>query len=139
MLFSIIYSADVHEDARIEDFAPPRAEELWEQTEDGETEYSYLEGAWENGRHQKWAALLTREQFDEFVERCGLHAESTETMGAIGSPACPWGWSPAISFSSHDEDAIQSAYVTPIPETTRPRSGERDWDRVKDAVLAVYG
>jgi hypothetical protein len=139
MLFSVIYSADVHEDAHIDDFAPPRAEELWDQTEDGETEYSYLEGAWENGRHRKWAGLLTREQFDEFVEATGLYAESTETMGSLGAPGFGFGWAPAISFTSDDPDAIQSAYVTPIPEVTRPRSDERDWDRVKGAVLAVYG
>ncbi|HEX6986383.1 MAG TPA: hypothetical protein VF170_13455, partial [Planctomycetaceae bacterium] len=100
---------------------------------------AYLEGAWENGRHGKWAALLTREQFDEFVEATGLYAENTETMGSLGAPGFGWGWAPAVSFVSDDPDAIQSAYVTPIPETTRARSDERDWERVRGAVLAVYG
>ncbi len=80
MLFSVIYSADVPEDQDIDDFAPPDAVEHWDETESGKTEYSYLEGDWENGTHKKWAANLTRDQFDEFVEHCELVAESTETM-----------------------------------------------------------
>jgi hypothetical protein len=81
--------------------------------------------------------FFTREQFDEFVNHCGLHAEDVQTMGSIGSPGFDYGWSPAISFNSDSQDAIQSAYVTPIPEVERKRGKENDWDRVRDAVLAV--
>lgn len=138
MQFSIIYSVDCPEDENIDRYAPPDLD-LWDQTEGDESyEYSYLEGCWEHGSHRKWCAILDREQFDAFVDHCGLFAESTETMGSLGAPGFGFGWAPAISFTSHDSDAIQSAYVTPLPETKRESCDERDWDRVKAAVLSVY-
>lgn len=137
MQFSIIYSVDVPEDENIDLYSPPQVDELWDQTEDDEQyDYGYLEGCWENGSHRKWCAILTREQFDEFIDHCGLQAEDTETMGSLGAPGCGFGWAPAISFNSDDPDAIQSAYVTPL---VRENCGERDWDRVKSAMIAVYG
>lgn len=139
MLFSIIYSADVPGDSNILDFAPPNVAELWDETEDdGQYEYGYLGGDWEEGHHRKWCALLTREQFNEFVEHCGLVAENTETMGSLGAPGFGFGWSPAISFRSDDPETIQSAYVTPLPETKREQCDEKDWHRVRKAVLATY-
>ncbi len=140
MLFSVIYSADTPEDVDVLDFAPPQIEELWDETEDdSEYEYGYLEGCWEKGSHRKWCAVLNREQFDEFVEKCGLFAENVQTMGSLGAPGFGFGWAPAISFSSDSSDAIQSAYVTPIPEVERESGNEADWDRVRTAVLSVYG
>lgn len=139
MLFSIIYSADVPGDSNILDFAPPNVAELWDETEDDDQyEYGYLEGEWEQGHHRKWCALLTRGQFNEFVEHCGLVAERIETRGSLGAPGFGFGWAPAISFCSDDPEAIQSAYVTPLPETRRDRCDERDWKRVRKAVLATY-
>ena len=137
MLFSVIYSADVPEDHDVMDFAPPDFNNLWDETESGKTEYSYLEGDWENGTHKKWAAILTRDQFDEFVDRCELVAESTQTMGSIGAPGCGF-WAPAISFNNRGSDCIANAYVTPLPEVEGREFDEDDWDRVKQAVLAVY-
>ena len=85
MLFSVIYSVDVPNDTNVLDYAPPRLEELWDETEgDDQYGYNYLEGCWEGGHHRKWCGILDREQFEEFVERCGLTAESTETMGSLG-------------------------------------------------------
>jgi hypothetical protein len=118
MLFSVIYSVDVPEFESLDRFAPPDADELWSVTGEGSTEYSYLEGDWENGSHKKWCAILNREQFDEFVRKCHLSAESTETMGSIGAPGCGF-WASAISFNSCDEDCIANAYVTPLPEVKR--------------------
>jgi hypothetical protein len=139
MQFSVIYSVDCPEDENIARFAPPDLD-LWDQTEGDERyEYGYLEDRWENGSHRKWCAILDREQFDEFVEQCGLIAESSETMGSIGAPGFGFGWAPAISFNSHDSDAIQSAYVTPIPEVKGESFDERDWERVRGAVLSIYG
>ena len=139
MQFSIIYSVDVPEDESIDLYTPPHEEELWDQTEDDDQyEYDYLEGRWENGSHRKWATILTREQFDEFVEHSGLQAEDTETMGSMGAPGCGY-WAPAISFTSDDPDAIQSAYVTPLPEVEKESFDQGDWERVKSAVVAVYG
>jgi hypothetical protein len=60
-------------------------------------------------------------------------------MGSLGAPGFGFGWAPAISFRSDDPDAIQNAYVTPIPEVERESCDERDWQRVRGAVLAVYG
>lgn len=140
MQFSIIYSVDCPEDIDIDDFAPPQVEELWDETEGNEQyEYGYLEGRWEQGSHRKFVAILDREQFDEFVERCGLFAEDVETMGSLGAPGFGFGWAAAISFNGDDPDAIQNAYVTPIPETKREQLGEREWERVRGAVLAIYG
>jgi hypothetical protein len=139
MLFSVIYSVDVPEYQNISRFAPPNLD-LWDETEDDDQyEYGYLEGEWENGSHRKWCAVLEREQFNEFVDHCGLFAERTETMGSIGAPGFGYGWAPAISFRSDDPDAIQNAYVTPIPEVERELCDEQDWQRVRGAVLAVYG
>ena len=115
-------------------------EEQWNETEnDDQYEYGYLEGSWEHGHHRKWCAVLDREQFDHFIEHCGLQAEDVETMGSLGAPGLGFGWAPAISFTSDDPDAIQSAYVTPLPETRRESCDEQDWDRVRSAVLNVYG
>ena len=36
------------------------------------------------------------------------------------------------------ESDIQNAYVTPLPETKRDRCDEKDWHRVRRAVLATY-
>lgn len=139
MQFSVIYSADVPEGVSIRDYAPPQVGRLWTMTEAGESEYAYLEGRWQNrSKHRKWTAILTRQQFDAFVSKLGLYAESTETMGSLGAPGFGFGWSPAISFSADHEDAIVSAYVTPIPETTKAGGDERDWQRVRRAVLSAY-
>lgn len=140
MQFSIIYSVDTPADIDADIFSPPNWTENWEQTEgDEQFEYSYLEGRWEGGHHRKWSAILNRQAFDEFIAKCGLRAEDVETMGSIGAPGMGIGWAPAISFVSDDPDAIQSAYVTPLPKTRKVDLDERDWERVRDALLAIYG
>jgi len=140
MQFSVIYSADTPADVDVLDFAPPQAEDLWDETEDDDQfEYGYLEGSWENGHHRKWCGVLTREQFDDFIDRTGLVAEDVQTMGSIGAPGFGFGWAPAISFTSDDPNAILNAYVTPLAETRKETHDERDWERVRGAVLAVYG
>ena len=139
MQFSVIYSIDVPEDVDVADFAPPDLD-LWDQTEGDESyEYGYLEGQWENGSHRKWCAMLDRDQFDAFVEHCGLFAERCQTMGSIGAPGFGFGWAPAISFNGDHEDCIANAYVTPVPDVEREPLDEQDWERVRGAVLSVYG
>ena len=139
MLFSVIYSVDTPEGENIDAYAPPQVDEFWDETENRTSEYAYLEGSWENGQHRKWAAVLDRDQFDEFVEKLGLYAEDVETLGSLDAPGLGYGVSPAISFTSSDPDAILSAYVTPIPEVEKDHGDERDWRRVRQAVLSVYG
>jgi hypothetical protein len=60
-------------------------------------------------------------------------------MGSIGAPGFGFGWAPAISFTGDEQDAIQSAFVTPLPEVEKDSFDDRDWERVREAVLAVYG
>jgi hypothetical protein len=151
MLFSVIYSVDVPSDTSIRRFNPPAQQlrRLWQLTEgDGQYDYDYLEGCWTKGKHRKWCALLTRKQFDEFVQHCGLAAEDVQTLGSLGAPGFGYGLSPAISFIGDSPNAIQSAYVTPIPrcktlkdfETKSPKRpyGEVDWERVRRVVIAAY-
>ena len=109
MLFSVIYSADCPRSESIARFRPPQARKLWDMTESNESyDYGYLEGDWEKGKHRKWCGLLTKEQFNRFVEATGLVADSTETMGSIGAPGFGFGWSPAISFSDDGSRAGDS-------------------------------
>jgi hypothetical protein len=141
MLFSVIYSADCPRSESIVRFRPPKARRLWDMTEDDrQYEYSYLEGEWEKGKHRKWCAMLTKAQFSEFVRATGLVAESTETLGSIGAPGFGFGWSPAISFRDETCDqAILSAYVTPIPEVRKEHGDDNDWRRIRRAMLSVFG
>ena len=141
MLFSVIYSADVPRSERITRFHPPHARRLWDRTEgDAQYEYSYLEGRWEKGKHRKWCAMLDKKQFTEFVDSLGLVAESSQTLGSLGAPGFGFGWSPAIAFTDGGGDwAILSAYVTPLPETRKEQYDERDWERVRRAILTTFG
>ena len=141
MLFSVIYSADCPRSERITRFRPPQVRKLWDVTEgDEQYEYGYLEGGWERGKHRKWCALLTKDQFNEFVDSTALVADSTETMGSLGAPGFGFGWSPAISFRDDGEErGILSAYVTPVPQTRKEKFDERDWQRLRRAVLSVFG
>ena len=83
---------------------------------------------------------LDEEQFQEFVESTGLVADSTERWAVSARPGLGFGWSPAISFGDDGDDrAILNAYVTPIPETRKEGCDERDWQRVRRAVLNVFG
>ncbi len=151
MMFSVIYSVDVPEGVGLRPFLPTRRR-LFDTTEgDDQFEYSYLEGRWTRGRHRKLCAMLTREQFERFLEDTGLRSEDVQTLGSIGAPGFGYGHAPAISFTSDEEDAILSAYVTPIPQIERTRRAEagdlpdgealfdeRDWERVRRAVIRVY-
>ena len=139
MRFSVIYSVDVPHGEDVDAYAPPDLGP-WDQMEGDEGyEYGYLEGPWEKGHHRKWAGVLTRGEFDRFARRCSLTAEDVRTMGSLGTPGCGYGWAPAVSFRSDDPDAITSAYVTPLPEVSKEGLDDRDWERVRAAVLAVYG
>lgn len=138
MHFYVVFSVDVPQGEPLQPWTPRG--KAWQQTESGETEYSYLEGEWEKGRHRKYVAELTRPQFDAFVDRMGLSAESTETGGILTGFGCL----PAISFQNDSGDAIVNAYVCPLPNT--PPSAfmqdeqrqQRTWDRVRQAVINTY-
>jgi hypothetical protein len=138
MKFAVIYSIDVPRGIKISQFAPPNVYKLWKKTEgDDLYEYDYLEDEFAKGHHRKWCAILTKKQFNKFVDHCRLLAEDVEIMGSFGFPSL--GVSPAISFRSYDEDAIKSAYVTPLPETRKTELTDLDWKRVRKATLSIYG
>lgn len=122
MLFSVIYTADYpvptgefYGETKIDDVAPPHRRKLWELTEAYDEDAFYW-GSGARWRHRKWAAVLTREQFDEFIRKTWLTADDTETMGSIGAPGFGMGWAPAVSFSHDSDGQALNAYVTPVPE-----------------------
>jgi hypothetical protein len=112
--YSVIYSAEWHEKDgfRVKDFAPPKVRTRWQLTEQ---DYDMFECF---NRQRKWCAVLTPDQFREFVDHCDLQADSTPTMGSIGAPGFGVSWAPAISFNSYDPLAYRNAYVTPVPKGT---------------------
>jgi hypothetical protein len=142
MMFSVIFSIDCPKETSIRSFIPP-CRKAWDMTEgDNQYGYGYLEGRWTKGKHRKFCAFLTRKQFDKFVLKLCLRMENVQTMGSLGAPGLGFGVSPAFSFNGDDQDAILNAYVTPVPEF-KPKHpertcGERNWDRIKKAMLAVY-
>lgn len=148
MLFSVIYEADYpvpDTDIRrgyggqtyIEDVAPPKRRTLWELTE-ARDEPAYWDTS-QRWRHRKWAAVLTREQFDEFIRKTWLTADHTETMGSIGAPGFGFGWAPAVAFSYDSEAQSLNAYVTPIPEVKGEARPDLINDRLFAAVRRHYG
>lgn len=151
MLFSIIYSVDIPRDESVKRYLP-RQRHLFVQTEgDSQYDYGYLADGdktdpWHNGKHRKLCGLLTKKQFEQFLSDTGLASEDVETMGSLGAPGFGLGSAPAISFNGEAQRAIQNAYVTPIPlakkvkelETLDREFTERDWERVRRAVIDRY-
>lgn len=138
MKFSVIYSVDVPHNESIVPYLP-RQRRLFTLTEgDNQFDYGYLEGDWAKGKHRKLCAVLTKHQFEQFLQDTGLYPEDVETMGSIGALSCGY-WAPAISFNSDSNTAIQNAYVTPLPDIER-KAGftERDWTRIKTAILRIF-
>ena len=137
MRFSVIYSFDCPGDFSVKRYYPSQRK-LWTMTERSDTPSdAEIESM---PKHRKLCAILTRKQFDRFLSDTGLFAEDIETMGSIGAPGFGVGWAPAISFRSDDCDAYQNAYVTPLPETSRGGDyTERDWERIRSAVIRKYG
>lgn len=93
--------------------------------------------------------LLTREQFDRFLDVTRMRSDSAPTMGSIIGYAWGLGWTaPAIAFRDsacgiYDE----LAYVTPVPdvgvrhienEEELFAYQERCWERVRRAVINTY-
>ena len=142
MMFSVIFSVDVPRDESIQEYLP-RQRHLFRQTE-GDSSYAldYLEGPWKRGKHRKLCAVLNRKQFDTFLSDTCLFAEDVETMGSIGAPGLGFGLAPAISFTGEYDVALCNAYVTPFPAWEPKRkhtTREENWERIRQAVLSVYG
>ena len=144
MKFSVIYEFECGMDDSVSRYTfKTRSFDLTERY-DGEPS-EWCSDLW-NGKckHRKYAGILNRNQFDEFVRQTEVWADDVETLGSIGAPGFGYGVAPAISFSNNDPDVIQSAYITPIPsvepkQEITPERSERIWYRVRNAVLSVYG
>jgi hypothetical protein len=167
MHFSVIYSFDVRRNQSVVPWQPKAHRTRWNCTEgDEQFEFEYLGDNCKGGKHRKYCAILTRSQFDEFVSDMGLVMEDVETMGSLGAPGCGFGLAPAVSFhrewGGHEDEPIWcNAYVTPIPDFKprwerfdlpllgeegkamadehRERRSEQIWQRIRDAMLSVYG
>lgn len=155
--YSVIYSFDCATSDYVHRWQPPKHQlrKLWVLTErddhDGDMKYCGL------GKHRKYGALLTPDQFKEFVDHTYLRASTTPTMGSIGAPGFGFGWAPAIMFESDDHEAYVNAYVTPIPAGDPPWDDDdqlslipltdedkaawsaRLWDRVIEQVIEEFG
>ena len=133
MEFYVIYSADCLHENYLKNCRPrPELCEKLTLTEDGESEYRYLGGPWEDAVHEKWAGFLAKAEFDQFIDDTYLTAEDCETMGSLTE----FGWMPAISFNADDNDSICNAYVTPhCPGIT---GTEEQWERLKTAIVQKY-
>lgn len=142
--YSVIYSFDT--DGSVSTSKPPHYKKLWDMTECDDIppwiEITDKHDSFPFHRHRKYCALLTYEQFCEFMEDLGLHYEC-ETMGSIGAPGCGMGLAPALSFSASDYDRHLNAYVTPIPGTIEgddivplpgitPPIGEAEFDSIAE-------
>jgi hypothetical protein len=139
MRFYVIYSFDCRRDQSVKNFQPPHITK-WDLTE-GDDQY-------ENGKHRKYVAELSKEEFIEFVDHVGLYSKDVETMGSLTG----FGWLPAISFDGdcydYSDPTYQNAYVTPIPEVEikrelkdahRKRLQDRYWKMIRKAVINQFG
>ena len=136
MKFYVIYDFEVPHGESVVPFNPPFKSKEFRLTEIDQLNIFYADSdgyGSKPGKQRKYAGILTRKQFDALCDAQGLTAESTETMGSITDI----GWLPAISFNSYSDCAYQNAYVTPLIEKAGG-CNERDWERVKNAMLSVY-
>jgi hypothetical protein len=141
--YGVIYSVDA-EEINESDGPPTSQAKLWNLTEDNEESDYGIEG-WQ---HKKWYALLTQDQFDEFVGHVSIYAQNVKTMGSLGAPSpdgiC-FGISPAISFEDSRDDGICNAYVTPYvikdlfanKELDVP-CDELDWEALRKKMIEKY-
>ncbi len=144
MRFSIIYEFDCPMTSSVRAYTFRSRSLFLTERSDGEAS-EWCSDLWDSkGHHRKYAGILSRDQFSKLINQTGMWAEDVETMGSIGAPGFGFGVAPAISFRNDDPDVIQSMYVTPLidVEPKRPVTPERaelTWNRVRRAVLSVYG
>ena len=154
MLFSVIYSFDCPPHLSVDWYYPTDWRKLWDLTECEFSEFDEAEGlpVTERYKHRKVVALLTKEQFLDFVADCNLYAQDVETMGSIGAPGFGFGWAPAISFENDDmyNGGWANAYVTPIPFAVIENDQivevidsfpltEEHWDTIRNFIVDKFG
>lgn len=102
-LHYVILSVDTTPDANDDHAAlQPPTVGTWEQTEgDEQYEFDYLGEEYENGKHRKWTAALTEEEFDAWLEaecyadREDARDQAEPTAGMITE----YGWLPAYALN----------------------------------------
>lgn len=154
ILFGIIYTVDCHGTRNLRQFEPTsrRAWRITEYAPDG----TYDEYWGRDYKHRKYVAVLTRDQFEEFVDDACLVASTVQTLGSLGAPTpgggCSLGILPAVSFDYRSDEYELNAYVTPyVVRASREKResqewepvraegmNDRDWDRLRDGILALY-
>jgi hypothetical protein len=143
MRFFVVFSVDCAAGEGIGRWNPDSETTQWECTEDDKSEYNCFsdnEGEEERGQHRKYFGDLSRQEFDAFVNRMGLFANSIETLGTL----TPYGVvMPAISFDSNRSNVVLEAYVTPYPiflsDWWNEERQQNAWRRIKRAVVSMYG
>ena len=139
--FFVIYSVDIPANKSLIPYRPNNIK-LWDITEGNDQyEFDYLGGKWSKGKHRKYVARLTMDQFKEFVEDQYLYPEDCETMGSLTG----FGWLPAISFNyeSNYDLVIKNAYVTPILKNIKNNEDLTDldencWKKTRKKIFELF-
>ncbi len=130
MKFYIIYSIDCPKDDKITRFYPQNIKPFTITEIEADNP--------EEQKHRKMTGLLTKKQFKSFIDSTGLTAQSVETMGSL---TMEFGLIPAISFwdeiDAYSYNVRKDAYITPILEWKETVT-ERDWERMRKAILNMY-
>ena len=161
-LFSIIMSIDIpipenpfdKAHATLADYSPkkrlPDQRKLWSQTEKNNSTGNPNEDEY---KHAKWCSVLTKEQYQEWMDSYEMKPSTVCTMGSLGALMPPqpgymtFEFSPAVSFDSDGRGGMVDAYVTPFvckgrkQEEPVKKDGftERDFLRCKKAMLMASG
>lgn len=139
MLFSVIYNVTVHGDEKLNEYLPRKSLRKYIQGGVTDNEFEYLGEGWEKGKCWQGSGILTRTQFEAFIDDCDLMSEDVETMGSLGGPL--GGLVADINFRADHYAAIVTCRVTPILDRT-PKLMEKEdegvWQRVRNAVIRQY-
>jgi len=142
MRFYVIYSFDIPYEDSVKPWTPRRVFKLQttERHDGADGDYDYLGDNWTKSKHRKYVGFLSKAQLRQLCWDMGFRPEETETMGSLTE----YGWLPAISFNAETEyyDVIGNMYVTPIPQKPNgddfEEMDERDWERVRAAVISYF-
>ena len=143
MRFSVIYSFDILGELPVRHCNPPAKQlrkRLWQLTEGDECADPPDSPEGIKWKHRKWCAILSANEFNTFVRHCALIAQRTETSGSLGAPGFGFQAVPAIAFTGYDDVSECTAYVTPVPESTKEfkKMKNRGWNKIKDEIVGCY-
>lgn len=108
-------------------------QEIFERMEE---RYGHSNAWWATTSDYQVAGILDRPMFEWLMDRLGMTASSTETMGTLGGPLGPF-VVPDIDYECDgDQLLIWSVRATPILDI-KPKEGR--WERVKEAIVRLHG